>query len=226
MLLGLVPEADLELATHAAQSAPAATPQAARAPPPPQVSGADLEPSSAATARPAPAAPAPPSATARSSPASRGVVAAAASDANPDAIRRALRAALACAPSNAENLDEEARAACRKRLSEAAVAMGEAKVDAIPPLKRAYYDAVQKAYQDFRAFPTPITEVTHLPGAEGIYDQRMAAMPGHPPGVGCASGTAPPHSLHFKVGPLSCFAVPPSSPLTPEVDVPPADSVP
>jgi hypothetical protein len=111
-------------------------------------------------------------------------------------------------------------------LIEGAAAMGEAKVDTIPPLKRAYYDAVQKAYQDFRSFPTPDTTLTHLPGAEGMYDQRLAHMPGHAAGVGCGLKFGGPHSLKLKVGPITCAVVLPSSPLDPEVDLPPADQIP
>jgi hypothetical protein len=155
-----------------------------------------------------------------------GAPAAAAAAGNQDAVRRALSAALACAPSNAQNLDAEGRAACGKRLRDAAAAMGEAKVDTIPPLKRAYYDAVQKAYQNFRSFPTPDTTLTHLPGAEGMYDQRVAAMPGHAAGVGCGLKFGGPHSLKLKVGPITCAVVLPSSPLDPEVDLPPADHIP
>ncbi len=222
MLLGLVPESGLGIAMHRAAAGQPSTRQPARA-----------------LTSPQPAAPpklTPPSATtAPSPPANNGAQAGAATAANQDAVRRALHAALACAPSNAQNLDEETRAACRKRLRDAAVAMGDAKVDTIPPLKRAYYDAVQKAYQDIRDYPTPDTTLTHLPGAEGIYDQRLAAIHGHLAHAGCGlkfggppgatpSG-APPHSLFFKVGPVICGVTPPQGVLTEESATPNADDV-
>jgi len=149
-----------------------------------------------------------------------------ANSADQAAVRRALQAALACAAGASRNLDDDARAACRKRLIEGAAAMGEAKVDTIPPLKRAYYDAVQKAYQDFRSFPTPDTELTHLPGAEGMYDQRVASMPGRPGGVGCGLKFGGPNSPHLKIGPITCAVILPASPLNPEVDLPHADQIP
>jgi len=231
MVLGLVPEAGLGMAAHPVPPGRSAASQ-------PTLRPASRQPpalSSAATTLPAPSQRSPPAQTASAS-ADGGTPATAAAARNQDAVRRALHAALACASSNAQNLDAVGRAACGKRLSDAAAAIGDARVDTIPPEKRAYYDAVQKAYQDFRAFPTPDTTLTHLPGAQGMADQRLAAMPGHPPAVGCRMpfggqpgakpAGAPPHSLHFNLGPLTCFAAPPSSPLTPEVDLPPADSIP
>jgi hypothetical protein len=114
--------------------------------------------------------------------------------------------------------------------------MGEAKVDSIPPEKRAYYDAVQKAYQDIRHYGTPDTVLTHLPGAEGMADARISIMPGHPPGPGCGMTFGgprgakpqgpPPHSLHFKLGPLTCVLTPPQGVLTEESATPSADDVP
>ncbi len=188
ILLDLVPEARLGIATHETRPGPSATSQPARAPAPPQqASHPHLAPSSSAPPFPAPAPYAPPRATAASPSATSGAPAPGASGGNPDAVRRALQAAFACAPSNAQNLDEEARAACGKRLRQAAAAMGEAKVDTIPPEKRAYYDAVQKAYQDIGHYPTPDTTLTHLPGAQGMYDQQVATMPGHLPRVGCGT---------------------------------------
>ncbi len=151
-------------------------------------------------------------------------------------MRRALQAALACAPGASQNLDDEGRAACRKRLSDAGVAMGEAKVDTIPPEKRAYYDAVQKAYQDIRHYGTPDSTLTRLDGAQGMYDVKVMNMPGRLPMAGCGTkfggpkgaktADAPAHSLHFKLGPLVCALAPPQGVLTEESATPDADNVP
>jgi len=238
MLLGLVPEAELGLSTHQTPPGPSGTNQAARAPQPPAQHAfhPNPKPSSPSATEPA----SQPSTTTRAStgptPGESGTPPAAASAGDQAAARRALRAALACAPSNAQNLDVDGRAVCGKRLSEAAAAMGDAKVDTIPPLKRAYYDAVQKAYQDIRHYPTPDTALTHLPGAEGIYDQRLAAIHGRPPMTGCGltfggpkgakPAGAPPHSLYFKLGPVICGVTPPQGLLTEESATPNADDVP
>ncbi len=211
MLLGLVHAAGLGIATHQTRPRPMATPQPARALPPAQEAPLPHEaPSPTATVQPISPPHTPPNGTATSPSANNGATSAASRAGSEDAARRALRAALACAPSNVQNLDEEARAACRQRLSDAAIAMGDARVDTIPPEKRAYYDAVVKAYKD----PTATA---------------------HPPGLGCAlpfgipkgwkpSGRKPPHSL--KLGPLPCYVVPPKGFLTEEADVPPADEIP
>jgi len=148
-----------------------------------------------------------------------------------EAVARALRAAFACAAGYQESLASERRAACGKRISEAAVAMGPSKVDTIPPLKRAYYDAVEQAYQDIRHYQTPDTTLTHLPGAMGIYDQRVANMPGHIPyaGVGLQLGgrsTTPPHSLKVGLGPLAIVVTAPQGVLTEESAIPSADDRP
>ncbi len=211
MQLGLVPETALGIATYEAQPRRPVTNSPARplslaeqAPRP------NLARSATTTATPASAPNAPPKASTASPSSDSGAAAAAASAGNQDAVRRALHAALACAPSNVQNLDEDARAICRKRLIEGAAAMGDAKVDTIPPDKRAYYDAVVKAYQD----PTANS---------------------HPPGIGCAlpfgipkgwkpSHRKPPHSL--KLGPLPCYVLPPKGFLTEEADIPPADEMP
>jgi len=237
MRLGLVPEAGLGIATHLTPPGSPVMSQAARTPPAAQqTSRPQLKPLSATTALPAPAAHAAASAAPASPAATSGAPAAATSGANPDAVRRALQAALACAPGNAPNLDAEGRAACGKRLREAAAAMGEAKVDTIPPEKRAYYDAVLKAYQDIRHYGTPDTILTHLPGAEGMADARISIMPGRPPGPGCGlkfggpkgakPERPPPHSLHFNLGPLTCVLTPPQGVLTEESVTPNGDDIP
>lgn len=231
MVLGLVPAAKLGIATHQTQPGSAATSQLTLG----QASRQLPAPSSTATAQPAPSQTSPP-AQATSPPANSGATSVTAGSGDQAAARRALAAALACAPSNAQNLDPDGRAECGKRLKEAAAAMGDAKVDTIPPEKRAYYDAVQKAYQDIRHYPTPDTALTHLPGAEGMYDQRLAAIPGRPPTVGCgmkfggpksARPTAgPPHGLFFRLGPLICGVTPPQGVLTEESATPNADDAP
>jgi hypothetical protein len=205
MVLGLVPEADLGIATHAAPQGEAATSQPAHNPPSPQPA-AHQATSPAATALPALKPQTGPSAMA-ASPSANTSASTAAAAGSQDAARRALHAALACAPSNAQNLDEEAQAACRKRLSDAAIAMGDARVDTIPPEKRAYYDAVVKAYQD----------PAHLPGV-------VCAVPFGIPKGWKPSHRNPPHSL--KLGPLPCYVIPPKGFLTEEADIPPADQIP
>jgi hypothetical protein len=114
--------------------------------------------------------------------------------------------------------------------------MGDAKVDTIPPLKRAYYDAVEKAYQDIRHYGTPDSTPTRLAGAATMYDQKVMTMPGRPPYAGCGlkfggpKGAtppgAPPHSLFFKLGPVVCGVVPPQGVLTEESATPNAADVP
>ncbi len=237
MVLGLAPEARLGIATREVLSSRTSAGQHAPIPASSQPKARpELRPSPRATALPASSPPSPPSATAAAAFGESGAPTPAANGANQDAVRRALRAALACAPDNAQNLDEDARATCRKRLRAAAVAMGDAKVDTIPPLKRAYFDAVQKAYQDIRHYPTPDTQLTHLPGAASMYDQRLASIPGHPPHAGCGlkfggpkgatPAGAPPHSLFFKLGPVICGVTPPQGMLTEESATPNGDDVP
>ncbi len=211
MMLGLVPDASLGMATHETSTRQPAMSQPARVLPLAQETGRPhLAPSTAANPLPISPQHTPPIATATSSSADSGVTSTAAGARSQDAVRRALRAALACAPSNVQNLDEEARVACRQRLRDTAIAMGDARVDTIPPEKRAYYDAVVKAYTD----PTATA---------------------HPPGIGCAlpfgipkgwkpSHRNPPHSL--KLGPLPCYVLPPKGFLTEEADIPPADQIP
>ncbi len=237
MVLGLVPEADLGIATHLVSPGQSATRQPAHAPPSPQQAlRSHPAPAPAATALPAAETHPPLKATTAAPSGPSGAPSALAGAGDQAAGRRALAAALACAAGNAQNLDEETRATCRKRLSEAAAAIGDARVDTIPPLKRAYYDAVQKAYQDIRHAPTPDTQLTHLPGAAGMYDQRQASIHGRPPYAGCglkfggpkgaAPAGAPPHSLFFKLGPVVCGVVPPQGVLTEESATPNADDVP
>jgi len=209
MLLGLVSEAGLGAATHPAQPGRSATPQAAHAPSKPAWRP-PLDPTPAPGALPSVAPHTPLNTAAISASAANVAPAGGGAGASQDALRRALHAAFACAPSNLQNLDDDARAACRKRLIEGAAAMGEAKVDTIPPEKRAYYDAVAKAYQD-------PTATAHLPGVG-------CALPFGIPKGWKPSHRNPPHSL--KLGPLPCYVVPPKGFLTEEADIPPADEIP
>jgi hypothetical protein len=209
MVLGLVSEADLGIARRQASSTtsngitarPATKGEAASHP-----SVKTLLAAPAPTKQPQ----APGSVTTAPPSSDQRAFSAAANAGNQDAVRRALRTALACAPSSAQNLDDEGRAACRKRLNEAAAAIGDARVDTITPEKRAYYDAVAKAYQD-------PTGTTHLPGVG-------CALPFGIPKGWKPSGRKPPHSL--KLGPLPCYIVPPKGFLTEEADIPPADEIP
>ncbi len=237
MVLGLVPEANLGIATRQARLDRAAASQPVRAPTSPEQGPLrPLKPPPSVTALPASGRHAAAGAMAALPSTNSGAPADAAAGGNQDAVRRALSAALACAPSNTQDLDAEGRAACGKRLRDAAAAMGDAKVDTIPREKRAYYDAVQKAYQDIRHYQTPDTALTHLPGAEGMYDQRQAAIYGHPPVAGCGlkfggppgakPAGAPPHSLFFKLGPVICGVAPPQGVLTEESATPNADDPP
>lgn len=199
--------------------------QSVRQPPPATAKAAHPAPASvgsptpSAVAIPAPAPAAPPhaaGASARGSPVGQG---------GEGDLSGLLRAALGCANRDFSHLTDAERTRCDRGFATAARTA--TKVDAIPPEKRAYYDAVVKAYEKMHA-PAPLS-TPHFGDNFGL-DERWAGPPGaHAPGFGCKIAIGPiprgaksyhdkpPHSL--KLGRLPCFITPPSGFATEEADV-------
>lgn len=137
-----------------------------------------------------------------------------------DALRAALRARVGCDAADVTHLSQAERARCDQTAG--AIAKLATPFDTIPPEKRAYYDAVQAAYQASRR-----------PDASAYVDANgNIAQWGHPPGVGCTFRRKfrPGASLSDKIkatgmigvplGPLSCGLALPQGSLTPEIGIP------
>ncbi len=137
----------------------------------------------------------------------------------------ALRTSIGCDIGHAAHLTPEEKDRCNRRLGEEAH-KGPKFIDTIPPEKRAYYDAVQQAYQ---AAADPMHPF--------VRDKYGNVQPwGKGPGVGCGLkfGGPPQPPDHRSVsdkikatgllgvdlGPLRCGIVIPQGSMTPEVGIP------
>jgi hypothetical protein len=123
------------------------------------------------------------------------------------------------------HLTAEERDRCNQHYAEIAK-RGPAFVDVIPPEKRAYYDAVQAAYQAMNDPRTPVST-----GVGGQYQSW-----GHLPGLGCGmqfgGPRQPPDHRSFSdkvkatgmiavpIGPIRCGVVLPQGSWTPEIGIP------
>ncbi len=138
-----------------------------------------------------------------------------------EGVRGALRAGVGCDLTDAVHLTPEEKRRCSQRVGEEA-RRGPKFIDPIPAEKRAYYDAIQAAYQgSHQAMPVPIA-----PG--GAYQAW-----GRNPGLGCTLLRKSPRgaSLADKIkatgmiglplGPISCGVVLPIGSLTPELGIAP-----
>lgn len=132
-------------------------------------------------------------------------------------LRGLLREALGCAHAQMMDLSPTERARCAERLGLASRTAP--RFDPIPAEKRAYYDAVAKAYAEGRAPPggvptgfagAPRTGV--LADKGGLYiPLPVCAMRFGAPRGWKSYHDVPPHSLRLgKLGPLPCFIAPPS----------------
>jgi hypothetical protein len=178
---------------------------------------------SAAKAAASPASPAPaPAAPQSSTPAAPIAGGAPAAGAG---VQGALRTSIGCDIGHTAHLTPEEKDRCNQRMGEEAH-KGPKFIDVIPPEKRAYYDAVQQAYQ-----------AAHDPMHNLVRDRYGNIVTwGHPPGVGCGmswGGPKPPpdhRSLSDKikasgmiavdVGPLKCGVLLPQGSMTPEIGIP------
>jgi hypothetical protein len=140
-------------------------------------------------------------------------------------VRGALRAGLGCAAGPSTTLTPEEKERCLERYGQNA-RKGPAFIDPIPEEKRAYYDAVQAAYQAARDPAHPF-----IKGPDGEVRPW-----GHFPGVGCGMkfGGPPQKPNHnsltdnikaeggvfMNVGPLRCGLALPQGVLTPELGIP------
>jgi hypothetical protein len=137
------------------------------------------------------------------------------------ALQGALRTTIGCDLGHAAHLTPEEKDHCNLRLGEEAH-KGPKFIDTIPPEKRAYYDAVQQAYQ---AAADPMH-----PFVRDKYGNIQTW--GHPPAVGCSfkGHFKPGASLSDKIkatgmigvpiGPLSCGLALPQGSMTPELGIP------
>ncbi len=137
-----------------------------------------------------------------------------------DAVRAALRGGVGCDLGQLAHLTQDEQDRCNQRA--AVVAKAVPKFDTIPQEKRAYYDAVQAAYQASRRPDAPLYR-----DANG----NIASW-GHPPGVGCGfrQRFRPGSSMSDKIkatgmigvpiGPFSCGLALPQGSLTPEIGIP------
>lgn len=142
--------------------------------------------------------------------------------------RGAVRAAIGCGHADYLKLTTDEQAACDRKYASLRGA-DLPHYDAIPPAKRAYYDAVVAAYAKMHA-GTPLPFTVAGPGTNFGTTERWAGPPGaHMPAFGCKiplgipkgwkpTKGGPPHSL--KLGPLPCYITPPSGLLTEEADLP------
>jgi hypothetical protein len=133
----------------------------------------------------------------------------------------ALRAGIGCDLAYTVHLTAEERDRCNQHLAEEAK-RGPSYIDAIPPEKRAYYDAVQAAYQAARDPAAPLYK-----DANGNIRSW-----GGPPAAGCAFRRhyRPGATLSDKIkatgmigvpiGPLSCGLKLPQGSMTPELGIP------
>ena len=133
-------------------------------------------------------------------------------------VRSALRGYFGCDLQKLADLTAEEKARCSQYMAETAK-LGPSYVDPLPMEKRAYYDAVQAAYQAARHPDAP-----YYRDANGNIQQW-----GHPPAIGCAFKRRfrPGASLSDKIkatgmigvpiGPLSCGLALPQGSMTPEL---------
>ncbi|MGC1304222.1 MAG: hypothetical protein WA840_17785, partial [Caulobacteraceae bacterium] len=98
-----------------------------------------------------------------------------------DGVREFLRATVGCSHEEYLHLTAPERAACDRRVGRDARAVANAKVEGIPSEKRAYYDAVQQAYQ---ALHDPRTPVDTTAGGMATTGQG-----GHGLSFGCKAGS-------------------------------------
>ena len=140
-------------------------------------------------------------------------------------VRQALRLGVGCDAAVTVRLTPEERDRCNQRIGEQA-RLGPKTIDRIAPEKRAYFDAVQAAYQASRD-----------PMHSFVRDANGEIKPwGHFAGVGCGMSFGgpprPPDHRSFTdkvkasgmiaipLGPLSCGLVLPQGNLTPEIGIP------
>ena len=136
-------------------------------------------------------------------------------------VRAALRSRVGCDYAHTANLTPDEKDRCNQHAAETAK-LGPKYIDVIPPEKRAYYDAVQAAYQASRNPAQPFYR-----DANGNIHSW-----GGPPAVGCTfkQHFRPGASLSDKikatgmiavpVGPLSCGLKLPQGSMTPELGIP------
>lgn len=178
-------------------TAPAATPQAPPTPPPPALPGTAAAPASSL------------------GPGTPGVGGGGDADGGGARVLGALRALTGCAHLDALRAGPAERERCAARLAEGV--RQAARVDMIPPEKRAYYDAVAQAYAAVRAGGGGPGRTPVGPTAP---DRLLGQVALYVPGVGCAMKFGaprgwkayhdrPPHSL--KLGALPCFITPPQA---------------
>ena len=134
-------------------------------------------------------------------------------------MQAALRGLLGCAHEGALDLTAGEKARCAARLG---VALRyPPPVDPVPTEKRAYYDAVAKAYADKHAPPgnAPSWFVGRPSAAAGVFADRggltipfaACALKFSAPRGWKTYHELPPHALKLaKLGPLKCFVPPPS----------------
>jgi hypothetical protein len=183
--------------------------------------GAPMLPAAKAAASPPSPAPAPaaPQSSTPAAPIAGGAPAAGAG------VQGALRTSIGCDIGHAAHLTPEEKDRCNQRMGEEAH-KGPTFIDTIPPEKRAYYDAVQQAYQ-----------TAHDPMHPFVRDRYGNIEPwGKGPGVGCGMKFGGPpqppdhRSLTDKIkatgllgvdlGPLKCGIVIPQGSMTPEIGIP------
>jgi hypothetical protein len=140
-------------------------------------------------------------------------------------VRQALRSRVGCDLGPGAHLTHEEKDRCDQHFAETAK-LGPKFIDTIPPEKRAYYDAVQQAYQ---AMNDPRTPTTY--GKDNEYHAF-----GHLPALGCGlkfggPKQKPDHSsftdkikatgmVAVPIGPLRCGVVLPQGSWTPELGIP------
>jgi hypothetical protein len=201
-----------KLAEHVAVAASAPLAAAAKpktAPPEPPVAPAAPKPAAPGppTSEPGPPTPAPPGA------------------GFGQGVQGALRAGIGCDVAQTAHLTPEEKDRCNQRFGREAH-RGPAFIDPIPEEKRAYYDAIQQAYQ-----------AAHDPMHNLVRDRYGNIVTwGHPPGGGCGMSWGGPkqppdhRSLTDKIkatgailvdiGPLKCGIVIPQGSMTPEIGIP------
>lgn len=207
---GPEPEVQLEFSRLPVIQTPEAQPRAARAverqapvshlPPGVRPTPSHAPPARAIQARPRPApanapvaAPTPPSTASASIPAQGGKAGQATGgggggrapanypgDEERDGVRSFLRATVGCSHEEYLHLNAAERANCDRRVGKDARAFANVNVNSLPADKRAYYDAVQQAYQ---ATHDPRTPVDTSAGGG-----TWTGQGGHGLGFGCKAG--------------------------------------
>jgi len=190
-----------------------------------EAQGVDVPSRRASTVAPepqvgSPVAPEPPASAGGGSRPSQGAASENAQGAGENA-RAVLRAMIGCDLGRTQRLSEDDRDRCDQHAAEVAKA-GPAYIDPIPQEKRAYYDAVQAAYQ-----------AAEHPEAPFYRDANGNIVSwGHPPGVGCTlkprfkPGTSMADKIKatgmvgVPIGPLRCGLILPQGSFTPEIGIP------